>query len=160
MDLPCAGGVTNKFVHGVIKEGILPMSCLFETLSLYVPCNSTHLRKQICDFTHENPLLDELNIRCDEYIKYESRMTLREYVDRMRRPSAWGGALEIRLFCKLYNRRVVVYSATNNRKIRFEHSDVKKTIPMVWTGNHYRPLSRLEMQSMKEKREVRVHDEC
>lgn len=135
------------------------MSCLFETLSLYIRCDSARLREHICDFTLANPLLDELNMRCDEYINYESRMTLREYVDRMRRPSTWGGALEIKLFCKLYNVRVVVYSATNHRKIRFEHCDVKQTIPMVWTGNHYRPLFRSEMQSMRGKGEVRVREQ-
>ncbi len=70
--------------------------------------------------------------------EWESNMSISDYVVKMRNSSTWGGAIEIKAFCDLYNVEVNVYQ-TNNI-INFISNDIPYiTINLRYNGNHYTP---------------------
>lgn len=113
------------------------MSCLFDSLYKYVGVGSSQqLRKQICDYLKSNPsILDDIQV--SEVIKWENGMDINTYIDKMERSSTWGGAIEVKCFCELYNLAVTINH--NNRQIEFFPSSGKYTgiITLNYTGNHY-----------------------
>lgn len=129
------------------------MSCLFNSLSFFVNENSQQLRNKICDYLQENnELMDGINV--ETIIKYDSGKTLSRYVNDMRRTSTWGGAIEIRAFCNIYKKNVIVTNIRNNRnnKIEFINNSTKEQLNNVsndtnnyhitWNGGHYEPVRR------------------
>lgn len=127
------------------------MSCLFNSLSHFIPENSTQLRNKICDYLMTNPTLMD-NLSAMETIKFDSNMSLQQYVNRMRKTSTWGGAIEIRAFCNIYKRNVVVRNIRRreNTKIHFVNEDMRDklnvngndetTYHITWSGGHYEPV--------------------
>lgn len=112
------------------------MSCLFNSLSKFVNISPQTLRKKICDFLRENPsLLDDINV--SEVIKWENGMDIQTYVNKMEQYSTWGGGIEIKCFCEIYQLGVSIIH--NNRQIEFIPSSGKYTsiITLNYTGNHY-----------------------
>jgi hypothetical protein len=114
------------------------MSCLFESLSKFVSnMDADKLRALICHYLTNNPVIFD-NIKVDEITNWESDMTLSKYVNRMKRSSTWGGGLEIRCFCNIYNVDVVVHY--RGKKIEFiPEKQTKYVIHLDYTGNHYEP---------------------
>jgi hypothetical protein len=125
------------------------MSCLFNSLSKFVPVNSTDLRNQICDYLLTDPILMD-NAKASEVIQWESNVDLNTYVNNMRKLSTWGGAIEIRCFVKLYNISVHVmiiktltqgpHKLTIKTYIEFISESNEKTIKISWNGFHYEPV--------------------
>ena len=120
------------------------MSCLYNSLArLHHGMNASQLRQTLCDYLLTNPILGSMHAA--DSIKYDNNnmdISLRDYVNRMRNNSEWGGAIEIKAYCDLYNRNVTVRSIPNNKNIEFI-SENKATVldKIYWTGNHYEPVS-------------------
>ena len=112
------------------------MSCLFNSLSKFVNISPQNLRKQICDFLKTNPLILS-NIKAEEIIKWENGMDIQEYISKMEQSNTWGGAIEIKCFCEIYQINVIIIH--NDRQIEFLPSSGKyqTTINLNYTGNHY-----------------------
>lgn len=76
-------------------------------------------------------------------IAIESGKQLSPYVQTMRSPSTWGGAIEIRAFVQLWKRPVSVYVIRTRRWIEFAYTGVAAGPPckISWTGGHYEPIA-------------------
>ena len=117
------------------------MSCLFISLCYFIPgqISADHLRHIICEYLMTNmSILDTIN--ANDLVLLESNMSLDTYVNNMRSHSTWGGAIEIKCFCNIFNIQVDV--VFNDRIIEFfpntrNHTD---KIKILYTGNHYEPV--------------------
>ena len=118
------------------------MSCLFRSLATFLPkeIGPNKLRNIICDYLSGNPKLID-NLKANQIIKWENGTNIQQYIHRMRHNSSWGGAIEIRAYCDIYKRNVVIWSIPNKKFIEFiskhKNDNVDK---LYWTGNHYEPL--------------------
>lgn len=116
------------------------MSCLFNSLSYFVNgLNEDSLRNVICDYLLSYPkIFDDLDI--NQIVKIESNVNINDYIIEMRKPTTWGGGLEIKCFCEIFNTKVIVHSLINNRVIEFyPNKRYIHCINILYTGNHYEP---------------------
>jgi hypothetical protein len=116
------------------------MSCLFNSLSYFLnDIDSTKLRMKICEYLETNPTLFD-NIKSIDIIKWENGMDKNTYINNMKKTTTWGGGIEIKCFCNIYNMSVIVNH--KNKKIEFlpDNKDFVKKIEIYYTGNHYEPV--------------------
>ena len=117
------------------------MSCLFNSLSYFLnDIDSTKLRMKICEYLETNPTLFD-DIKSSDIIKWENGMDRNTYINKMKKTSTWGGGIEIKCFCNMYNMSVIVNH--KNKKIEFLPDNKKndiKSIEIYYTGNHYKPV--------------------
>lgn len=126
------------------------MSCLFRSLSHFIEnVNENELRDIIVDYLEKDPIL----IGNDTHLKdilHIQNSTITEYTQQMRKRHVWGGAVEIRAFCELFDIKVIVFVIRENRNIEFlpssfENNDsekIEKCVKISWTGAHYEPMNR------------------
>lgn len=115
------------------------MSCLFDSISYFLRLNSFETRKKICDYLEENnQLIDGLDT------KLLLDMENPNYIRNMRSTTTWGGALEIKCACNIWNIRIMVRIRENNKVIEFLPTNNRYigTIDLEWTGNHYEAIIR------------------
>ena len=112
------------------------MSCLFDSLSKFVNMSSYDLRLSICNYIKSNNNIFE-DIKTEDVIGWETNMKLNDYVNMMEKNYTWGGAIEIKSFCEMFN--IVVIVILNDRKIEFIPSSklANRVIHLNYTGNHY-----------------------
>jgi hypothetical protein len=130
------------------------MSCLFNSFSTFKSIvkgdDSFTIRQKICDYLATNPILFD-DIKSDTIIEWETNTNLESYIKHMRNTSTWGGAIEIKCFCEIYDCNVEVMNIRNegfitmiSRNILFQKSGTEsKEVPLVrisWNGGHYEPL--------------------
>ncbi len=109
------------------------MSCLFRSLAKFVNIETDALRQKICDFLEENPKLMDNTIRVSD-ITPENFQT---YINNMRNNETWGGGIEIKAFCEIYNYQVNIY-IPNDKMITFYPKGLPiRIINLSWTGNHF-----------------------
>lgn len=119
--------------------------CLFESLSKFSDRDHIELRRIICDFLEQSPLLGEYEVG-DEFLMFEMGNDIDSYISRMRQPHVWGGAIEIQAFCELTGVKVNVQalkSRTNRKESSYEHiprEHTKGTLYILYTGNHFEAL--------------------
>jgi len=123
------------------------MSCLFQSLSSFVSHQDfIKLRQDICDFLQTNPKLvgGEIDLKT---IAELDDTNIEKYVSHMRSNSTWGGAIEIRAFCEMYDVNVIVKNirnaATNEEEtyIEFLCSNNKdRWVVISWNGGHFEPI--------------------
>ena len=116
------------------------MSCLFNTLCKFVDLNGKQLRENICSYMRNNPIIiDEIKI--EQFVEgHDEFNNIEEYVDKMKNTSTWGGAIEIKLFCNMYNKSVLVHNTQDNKDIEFlPYGKYSKNdiIKINWNGGHY-----------------------
>ena len=116
------------------------MSCLFNSIGKLLDKNPQVLRNEICDYLQaNNKLIDGLDTKA--ILKMESM----NYVRNMRRPSSWGGAIEIQCACNIWNCRINVLNIRERpqRTIEFipSNGNIERTLNISWTGGHYDPIS-------------------
>ena len=119
------------------------MSCLFDTLSVHVSLSSQELRNNICNYLKDNPRMFD-DVKASDYVKWnnEGYGDLQSYISRMRNSGSWGGAIEIKAFCNMYNRHINVHENRGRNKqgvINFVDDERKnrKVIDINWNGGHY-----------------------
>jgi len=115
------------------------MSCLFNSLSYFIPENSYNIRQKICDYLEENkPIIEDLDT------KFVLDLETPNYIDNMRNTSTWGGAIEIQAASSIWSLRIIVKNYRNNdgKDIEFIplNQNYQKTIQVYWTGGHYEPI--------------------
>jgi hypothetical protein len=133
----------------------LKMSCLFNSLSTLTPeIDSLSLRNKICDFLlldkFEKITLEEGSGLCaaesnevkPSMVAELEGMSLSTYVDKMRNPGTWGGALEILAYVYIYKTNVSVVNIRdkNTKDIEFVLEGNQKTVKISWNGGHYEPI--------------------
>ena len=117
------------------------MSCLFNSLSYFIPESSNNIRQKICDYISQNkPLIK--GIETKDIIKYEEK----NYIEKMRNTNTWGGAIEIQAACNIWKCKINV---RNKRGRKNQHSNIEfiptstiiaNTFELEWTGGHYEPV--------------------
>ena len=119
------------------------MSCLFNTLSRFIDIDSPSLRHNICNYLQNNPKLYD-DIKAEDAIMWsnEGYQNIHDYISAMRSSSTWGGAIEIKCFCNMYNMKVVVHGQRNtikNEVVEFlpEITTTTTEIHINWNGGHY-----------------------
>ena len=127
------------------------MSCLFNSLAFHTKgsYNATELRKLICDYLEKDPILIGNDTHLKDILKIQNS-TITEYTQQMRKRHVWGGAIEIRAFCELFDIKVIVFVIRENRNIEFlpsslennESGKIEKCVKISWTGAHYEPMNR------------------
>ena len=115
------------------------MSCLFNSLSHFIPENSYNIRQKICDYLEENkPIIEGLET------KFILDLENPNYIRDMRNTSTWGGAIEIQAASSIWSLRIIVknYRNRGGKDIEFIplSQQYEKTIQVYWTGGHYEPI--------------------
>jgi hypothetical protein len=118
------------------------MSCLFNSLSYFIKEKSPDdLRQLICDYLLSNPkIMDTIDV--ESVTQWESGVSLELYIKNMRNTNVWGGAIEIKAFCEIFNVSVFVKLNTGKHVEFIPNSLNEKTqvIQLYYTGNHYEPI--------------------
>lgn len=120
------------------------MSCLFRSLAVFVDSiQEDDLRHIICNYLEKNPkLMDDLSLKD---ILHVEGMETADYVRSMRDRSTWGGAIEIKAFCEIYQVGVVVRVRHTQKNIIFKPSSLEnatclRAVQIEWQGAHYEPI--------------------
>jgi hypothetical protein len=114
------------------------MSCLFRALAEQVGGTTQGWREDIERFLLTDPILGDL--KASENIKFETGETLQAYVQRMRHANQWGGALEIKAFCNMTGRTVVLKHLRTGKETEFlpdKEAILKPPVVLKFTGSHY-----------------------
>ena len=127
------------------------MSCLFNSMSHFIKEDGgpNCIRQRICDYLEKNlPILEGMETH--DVLQLEAP-TAAHYISKMRKSSTWGGAIEIRCACNIWNARIIVHDIrtmnnNNNNKIEFlplksenaQHPSLE--LNLEWSGGHYEPL--------------------
>lgn len=116
------------------------MSCLFNSLSLFLQEDSFSIRQKICDYLQNNGKIIE-DLETNFILDLENP----NYITDMRNMTTWGGAIEIQSACNIWNIRIIVKDIRSqpNKTIEFlpVNADYQKTINIEWGGGHYEPIS-------------------
>jgi len=119
------------------------MSCLFNSLSHFIPQTDPQaIRQRICDYLQANsPIIDGMNTH--DVLQLDSSSD--QYIDAMRSPSTWGGAIEIQATCNIWNARIMVHDIRTGHGQTIEFLPVStilpdKTFELEWSGGHYEPI--------------------
>jgi hypothetical protein len=114
------------------------MSCLFNSLAYFVNINSDILRSSICDYIKTNPkILYDINM--EDVILWENGKTLDEYVSCMRNTSTWGGGIEIKCFCEMFNLPVLVHFGIRDIMFLPNSNSNSNPVELLYNGGHYEP---------------------
>jgi len=119
------------------------MSCLFNSLQFFIPSLTSHeIRNKICDYLEQNePVIDGI----ETSVLLSLDAPANEYISSMRRPSTWGGAVEIQAACNIWRTSIIVQNRRGNEKSDIEFVPVKgaaqSSIGVQWTGGHYEPVT-------------------
>jgi len=132
------------------------MSCLFVSLAHFVEnMDATRLRKMIVDYLEKDPILIADSLKFSDVLKWEDESISKElYLYHMNMESTWGGAIEIRAFCNLFQSRVAVVLAcgeeilfepfleedSNEKNNKLENKELP-LLKISWLGNHYEPYN-------------------
>ena len=117
------------------------MSCLFDSLSSFLTdINSTQLRHLVTQYLSTDPsFFQEDSQKLSDVLGVDD-VQLGDYVANMANSHTWGGAIEIRAFCEMFQTRVLV--EIHGRRIEFlPKEEPRFTIHLHYTGNHYEPIS-------------------
>ena len=115
------------------------MSCLFNSMNYFFKEDSQVIRNKICDYLQQNqPIIDGLDTN------FILSMEGPNYINNMRNPSVWGGAIEIQAACNIWNTKINVVNIRNSNQKNIEFQPVKGTannnISVTWSGGHYEPV--------------------
>ncbi len=115
------------------------MSCLF--IALQKLLNNKDMRKIICEYMEKNQN-EKLG---DDTIKnwiigmcIIEKTKEKEYIEKMKKSSTWGGALEIAVASKIFDS---IINVIKSGKIisTFNCGQGKKELNLIYTGSHYEP---------------------
>jgi len=122
------------------------MSCLFNSLSHFIPQTDAHaIRQRICDYLQANsPIIDGMTTH--EVLQLDSSKSSDQYIRDMRASTTCGGAIEIQAACNIWNARTIVrmgHGHGHGQTIEFLPGAADKTyqtFELEWSGGHYEPV--------------------
>lgn len=98
----------------------------------------------ICDYLLTDPKLMGDEKRLSSILSWEpGSPTLQQYVENMRRDHTWGGAIEIKAFCDMFQAVVNVHILPTREIIEFQPAQKRGELfrfRISWNGSHYEPL--------------------
>ena len=126
------------------------MSCLFDSLEYFLKIPSKEIRTKICDYlTQDNDLMEGFNTT--DLLEIESI----DYIKKMRKSSTWGGGIEIKSACNIWNLRIFLINVRKSDKVDKTNPYIEflpnknnkthaKTIYLTWNGFHYEPIKNIQ----------------
>ena len=122
------------------------MSCLFKSLSFFTTNeNENSLRQIICDYLETNPVLID-DIKFNKLIKISNSISSKNYIEQMRNPSSFGGGIEIKAFCDLFEVGVAVHNKGKFIKFLPKNNKSKNFCLINYINdNHYEKISKNEL---------------
>ena len=118
------------------------MSCLFQSLGQAVGRSPEDLRADVCKYllSQPPPVLVE-GLSPEEVVRSEfPERSLEEYVEAMRNPAEFGGAVEIRAFVHMSGMAVKVETG-DGRSILFPAAaSGQRTVVVRWESAHFEYL--------------------
>jgi hypothetical protein len=119
------------------------MSCLFDSLSKYLKEDSKIIRCKVCKYLEQNNSIME-----DIETKIILNMDRDNYIESMTDENTWGGGIEIKAACNIWNIKIKVIYISNISKsytIEFIPSQRNKqnrkknrVIKLYYDGVHYK----------------------
>ena len=125
------------------------MSCLFQSIGKLIQKPHIHVRNEICNYMQQH--LDDVHqgMTMRQWIQWQLQSPNAErYVQNMRNPSVWGGAMELTIATKVYGVDIVVVDGHRKQVTEFLWRDActaRKRLLVQWTGVHYDPIRVLYM---------------
>ena len=133
-------------------------SCLFHSLAYGAGklggaaaelCNGDGVRVACLRFIERNPSTECAGVPLKDWVEWESGLEPSSYCERMRKPGAWGGAIELLVFSRLTNASVHVYERRGQAFEQISAFDVpqpehgpKRFIRVLYSGrSHYDALT-------------------
>ena len=118
------------------------MSCLFNSLSSFFQKDSNTIRQLICEYLEKNGKIIE---GLDTEVILSLDISKNDYISQMRHQNTWGGAIEIKAACNIWNIRIQVHNIRDMNNINIiEFLPINPiyqgTINISWNGSHYEPL--------------------
>ena len=102
------------------------------------------VRRDICDYmaTHLDTVHQSMTFA--DWIQWqENTPEPHIYIQRMRQPATWGGAMELAVATKAYGADILVVNGLHKRVAEFkwrEACTARVTFVLQWTGAHYEPV--------------------
>lgn len=120
------------------------MSCLFISIGRLVNKPHRTVRSDICNHMEQHLQHTHQGIALCDWIKWQGMSPYpRVYIQNMRNPATWGGAMELAVATQVYGVDIVVVNGWNETLAEFKwHEDctARQTLYLQWTGAHYEPL--------------------
>ena len=138
------------------------MSCLFDSIGHYLNAKSNDVREQICNYLKSSNELIE-GVETKDLLG----MNVDKYVKKMRKNTTWGGGIEIKCACNIWNLKIILKNMTksnmtkknmtkSNKRSRTSKRTLERTprikfiptygtnsntkkIYLSWNGYHYTP---------------------
>jgi hypothetical protein len=113
------------------------MSCLFNAIGQRLNKSGTDVRQEICKYLEENHNTEINDLKVKEWIEIGEEVPFAEYVNAMKQPRTWGGAVECFSASIIYNIAIVILY--NGRKIRIcsNENNNQTEIELHYNGSHY-----------------------
>ncbi len=120
------------------------MSCLFDSLEYFLQIPSNQIRSIICNYLEKGGKIVD-GMKTKDLLLLEST----NYIYEMRKNSTWGGAIEIKAACNIWNIKIIVNNirkseSKTNSQIEFIPmkglNSKTRTINLTWNGFHYEPV--------------------
>lgn len=118
------------------------MSCLFDSLSQYLKEDSKSIRGKVCNYLKQNNSIME-----DIETNIILNMDRDNYIESMTDENTWGGGIEIKAACNIWNIKIKVIYISNTSKsytIEFipsqknkENRKKNRVIKLYYDGVHY-----------------------
>lgn len=102
------------------------------------------VRRNICNHMARNLNSTHQSMTLADWIRWqENTPDPSTYIQHMRQPSTWGGAMELAIATKVYGADIVVVNGWGKRVAEFKWRDectARITMVLQWTGAHYEPV--------------------
>ena len=126
----------NDDLQPIRREVDADNSCLFSSVAYLLDkanfneTSSLRFRQIIIDYLLDNKFNENL---LDQ--------PKNQYIEFIQNPKNWGGALEVRMFCEIFQKQIVCIDVKTNRAdIYGEDKKYDHTIYLLYNGIHYDPL--------------------
>ena len=107
----------------------------------YPDITSNDLRKMTCDYMENNQDKELANTSIKKWIEFtatsEGYDNIDDYIIAMRKPSQWGGGLELAIISKMLNINIRVVKGGKTVSKFKNSNNPKLKIYLKYTGSHY-----------------------
>ena len=120
------------------------MSCLFVGIAKFVGGSHADVRRAVCDYMERNLHEDRQGIPIRKWIEWQAEPGgVHAYIQRMRCPSRWGGAMELAVATMVYQADITVVNGSGSVVAEFkwkERCSARRHMRLAWTGAHFEAL--------------------
>ena len=117
------------------------MSCLFQSIGKLIHKSHQTVRKEICDYMQSHLEDEHQGMRLRDWIHWQLHSpNPHQYIQKMRKTTEWGGAMELAIATKLYKADIIVIDGMGKQVAEFllkEQCTARTRYIVQWTGVHY-----------------------